>query len=269
MEKLFIQNRNEKKIAVIVEKPEHPVGLAPLETGKLLTGLAFIMHGLSGYKEEFHIEASAKAFLENNYTAVSFDARDTFGESEGNYEDATVTSYYEDLEDVIQWAKTQEWYIEPFCLAAHSLGGLCIILYAEKHPEKIKGIAPTSTIISPDLSMETSMYHGDKIKEWKKTGWMTKESLTRQGLQKRLKYSHWEDRVKYDILPEAHKLTMPVLLMTGEKDDPAPPKHQQILFDKLPGRKEIHIIKDAEHVFSGEKQLNEIKDIMSRWIKTL
>jgi len=94
-EKTFIKNRKDQKIAVLIEKPEHP------------KGLVFVMHGLSGFKEQPHIEAYANAFFENGYTAIRFDTTNTFGESDGNYEDATTTNYYEDLEDVINWAKSQ------------------------------------------------------------------------------------------------------------------------------------------------------------------
>ena len=59
------------------------------------------MHGLGGFKEQKHIQTFADAFLENNFTVVLFDTTHTYGESEGKYEDATTTNYYEDLEDVI------------------------------------------------------------------------------------------------------------------------------------------------------------------------
>lgn len=87
MEKIFIQNRKDQKISVIVEKAEDQ------------KGLAFVMHGLGGFKEQPHIQTFADAFKEDGFTVVRFDTTNTFGESDGNYEDATVTNYYEDLED--------------------------------------------------------------------------------------------------------------------------------------------------------------------------
>src|SRR3989338_5280761 len=126
MPKEFIKNRKGQKIAVLVERPEN------------LKGLAFVMHGLGGFKEQPHIRAIAEAFLESGYTVIRFDTTNTFGESEGNYEDATTTNYYEDLEDVIEWSKNQLWYKEPFALGGHNLGGICSALYAEKYPEKVK-----------------------------------------------------------------------------------------------------------------------------------
>jgi pimeloyl-ACP methyl ester carboxylesterase len=255
-EKIFIKNRKGQRISVLVERPEKPVGLA------------FIMHGLGGSKEQPHIELYAKAFLENGYTSVRFDTTNTFGDSDGNYEDATTTNYYEDFEDVIEWAKNQTWYKEPFCLVGHSLGSICVILYAEKHPDLVKAIAPTSTVVSGKLSLETEKYR-NVLEEWKKTGWRVDKSTSKPGLVKRLRWSHVEDRLKYDVLPEANKLTMPVLLMVGDNDDSTPQAHQQLLYEKIPGRKEMHVLKGAPHTFREEKHLDEIRQIFDKWIKGL
>ena len=251
MEKLFIKNRKDQKLAVIVEKTANQ------------RGLAFEMHGLSGFKEQEHIQTFADAFKEKNFTVVRFDTTNTFGESDGNYEDATTTNYYEDLEDVISWAKAQPWYQEPFCLVGHSLGGICTALYAEKYPDRIKALAPISTVVSGKLSMATEK-HKKVAEEWQRTGWRIEKGYT--SIIKKLKWSHVEDRLKYDLLSEAHNLTMPVLLIVGENDDATPPEHQQILYKKLPSRKEIHIMKNAPHSFREKEHLAEIKEIFLRWI---
>jgi len=256
-EKIFIKNRKKQKISVLIDKPENP--------GELV----FIMHGLGGFKEQPHIETYAQAFLENNYVVVRFDTTNTLGESDGKYEDATVTNYYEDLEDVIEWTKEQFWYLEPFCLVGHSLGSICIMLYAEKYPKKIKAVAPTSAVISGKLSIENKSGRGDNLDEWKRTGWLVESSNSKPGVIKRLKWSHMEDRLKYDLLPNVAKLTMPVLLIVGEKDDSTPVEHQQLLYEKLPGRKEIYIIKGAKHTFREKRHLDEINRIFNRWIKNL
>lgn len=254
-EELFIKNRKRQKISVLIEKKEYP------------KGLAFVMHGLGGFKEQSHIETYAQAFFENGYTAVRFDTTNTFGESDGSYEDATTTNYYEDLEDVVEWAKSQPWYQEPFCLAGHSLGGICTALYAEKYPEKVKALAPTSTVVSGKLSTETPSYQ-EKAGEWERTGWYAESSTSKPGIIKRLKWSHMEDCLKYDLLSNVDKLTMPVLLIVGENDDSTPPEHQQLLYERLPGKKEIHVIKGARHTFREKEHLEEIKKIFDRWIKS-
>ena len=120
----FIKNRKDQRIALIVEQPAQPIGLA------------FVMHGLGGFKEQPHIKAMAQVLLKNGYTTVRFDTSNSFGESDGQFENATATNYFEDLVDVIAWARNESWYQQPYILVGHSLGGFCTGLYAEKYPEE-------------------------------------------------------------------------------------------------------------------------------------
>ena len=75
-----------------------------------------------------------------------------------------------------------------------------------------------------------------------------------------------EDRLKYDVLNNIDKLTMPVLLIVGDQDDSTPLEHQQILFDAISRKKELHLIKNAPHTFQEMEHLAEIKEIFRNWI---
>jgi pimeloyl-ACP methyl ester carboxylesterase len=253
MEKVFIKNRKGQKIAVIIDKVAEP------------KGLIFIEHGLSAFKEESQIETITKAFLKNYYTAVRFDAVNTFGESDGDFKKVTLTNYYEDLEDVIKWASSQAWYQEPFCLAGHSLGSISAGYYAENYPSKVKALAPISTVVSGALTLET--HSPEELTVWKKTGWQISKSSSRPGIIKELPWSHMEDRLKYNLLDKVANLTMPVLLIVGENDKMTPLKHQKILYDKLPGDKELHVIKGSPHTFREPEHLKQLGEIIDTWIK--
>lgn len=252
MKKLKIKNRKDQQIVVLVEE------------SKKSKGLVFVVHGLGGFKEEEHIKVITDVFKKKEFTTIRFDTTNTFGESDGDYENATVTNYYEDLEDVIKWSQSQQWYKEPFYLAGHSLGSLAIVLYAEKYPKQVKGLAPLSIVVSGKLSLDT--YSRAYLKAWEKTGWIEELSASKQGLVKRLKWSHMIDRQKYDVLYDVAKLIMPVILIVGEKDTLTPPKHQKILFENLQFEKEIHIIKNAHHTFREQSHLSKIKKILLEWV---
>ncbi|OHB23204.1 MAG: hypothetical protein A2939_02195, partial [Parcubacteria group bacterium RIFCSPLOWO2_01_FULL_48_18] len=229
--------------------------------------LAFVMHGLGGFKEQDHIATFADAFKEKGFTVVRFDTTNTLGESGGKYENATITNYYEDLEDVIKWAQEQKWYQEPFALSGHSLGGICTALYAEKYPKKVLALALISTVVSGKLSIEAHKRDdAEDFSNWEKTGWKEEQSRSKPGVIKRLPWSHIADRLKYNLLSNVSKLTMPVLLITGENDTSTPPDHVQILFEALPGPKEYHIIKNAPHTFRDKKHLAEIKNLFLKWV---
>lgn len=256
MQKEIIQNRKGQNIVVIAEE---------LASQK---GLTFVMHGLGGFKEQPHIQTIAEAFKEKEYTVIRFDTTNTIGESSGRLEIATVTNYYEDLEDIIQWAQTQKWYQEPFCLVGHSLGGFCVSFYTENHPEKIKALAPVSTFISGEFFLK-ALKSKEDIEEWERRGYREWESSSIPGVIKRLNWSFVPDSFKYDLLKKVQKIKIPVLLIVGEKDEDAPLKHQKILYNALTTKKELYTIKDAPHTFREKPHLKEIKEIFLKWIDSL
>lgn len=254
---------------MIKNKSGHNISLL-LNIAKPQKGLAFIEHGLGGFKEQPHIQVMASAFKDAGYTVVNFDALNSLGESDGKYEDSTVTTHLQSLVDVIDWAKTQGWYQEPFCLAGHSLGAMAVALYAEENPDKVKALAPISVVVSGELSYQAhEKYKLDEINEWKKTGWLIKESASRPGLVKKLPWSHMENRLKYDLLPKVDRLKIPVLLVVGSEDISTPPEQQRIFLDALPGSKQLNIIEKAPHTFRDPNHLEELKKILDSWIKKL
>jgi pimeloyl-ACP methyl ester carboxylesterase len=255
-EKLFIQNRDGKRIAVLVNTPENP------------RGLAFVAHGLGGSKNESQIALFASCFVEASFIAIRWDARNTFGESEGQYEDATTTNYLEDMEDVIAWARTQSWFGEPFVLCGHSLGGFCSLIYAERHPKQVRALAPIASVVSGEMSMRAKIerFGEAQMNAWKQAGWI--ETIGSKGNQKRLRYAEVEDRMKYDTLRAAHLLTMPVLLAAGENDESTPLWTQEKLLAALPGPKELHGIAGAKHTYPHAHELAQLESIFQKWLKS-
>ncbi len=249
----IIKNRKNQQIVALVNQTYNQ------------RGLAFVMHGLGGEKTQTHIQAAAQAFVNNGYTVVRFDATNSIGESDGNYENATTTNYYEDLEDVINRAKNEAWYEEPFALAGYSLGGICAGFYAENYPEKVKELVLVSTVVSGKLSIEAyQQYAPEILAEWDRTGWRDESSYLYPN--KRLNwFQHKADRLKYDLLPDANKLTMPILLVVGEKDITTPPEHQKILYDALPGEKKFVIIKGASHTSISLRHLLKLRRVLDEW----
>jgi len=246
---MFILNRKDQNVYVDVKVRGKP--------------LVFIMHGLGGNSNQKHIQMFEKAFANHNFTTVLFDTTNSYGRSDGEYEDATVTNYYEDLEDVMAWAKENEWYTEPFWLIGHSLGGICTALFAERFPTKVAGLAPISTVVNWELSSKKEKYRD--IDSWKEKGVL--EFISSSGRKKRLKFTHAEDRMEYDLLPKASQLTMPSLLVVGTKDSSTPLEDHLVLFNVLPEPKELHKIRNAPHTFRDEVHVRKVQQILENWIK--
>jgi alpha-beta hydrolase superfamily lysophospholipase len=252
--KTSFKNRDDKKLVVLIENT----------TGK--NGLVFIAHGLAGNKEEAHIQSYANAFLSNDYKVIRWDATNTIGESEGSLFKATLSNYYNDFEDVVLWAEKQEWYQEPFVIVGHSLGSACNIIFTSKYPQKVKALAPTSAFISAQKYFE---WLGKEVMgDWELKGYREEESKSRPGLIKKLNWKLAEDMKEYELLDKSKYITMPILLLSGEKDKITPPSIQYDFYNLIPShKKEIHIIKGASHNLNSKEHLKEIEKIMTVWAK--
>ncbi|HWY79360.1 MAG TPA: alpha/beta fold hydrolase [Candidatus Sulfotelmatobacter sp.] len=250
-ERLVLSNRINQKIVGVVNQPEGS------------KGLAVVMHGLGGTKEDPIVTSIAQSFLSQGITVVRFDTTNTFGESDGNYADATTTNFVHDLEDVIEQLKDTPWYTYPFYLAGHSLGGLAVTVFSERNPKLVKGLGQAAPVISGQLT--EAVRGSDYIRTWEERGFRQEDDPIHPGL----KWQHMLDRRKYDLLQFANRLTMPVLLVIGENDTHIPVAHQKILYSKLPSPKAIYIIPNASHELDSDSARKDIYTIFSSWINAV
>lgn len=259
MEKFEIKNRYGLKIVGEISIPNNSVGLV------------FVLHGLGSNRNFTQIKKIVKTFLNKNYTVVSYDSTNSFGESGGRYEDATMQSYYDDLCDVVDWSKKQSWYTEPFIIAGTSLGSYSSIRFAEENNQIIKAVFSLAGVVSGKLSLERTLkYKPEKIKKWKESGWFEEESFSNPGLIKRLPWSHMEERLNHDLLPKISNIVMPILFVVGTEDI-SHIEDQKILMNSLSQdtKKELHLIEGGHHTLRDENHLNELENILNNWIDKL
>ena len=128
VKKIFIQNRKGLKLAINLSISE--------DNDKLI----FLLHGLGARKDYPHMKVMEDIFFESGYNVVNIDATNSNNESDKSEEGITFTGHYNDLEDVISWAKTQSFYKEPFALAGQSMGAVACTLYASKNPDIVNSL---------------------------------------------------------------------------------------------------------------------------------
>jgi len=254
MEKLFIQNREGLKMSVVIDEDRNQ------------KGLVFLMHGFLGFKEQPLLLEVAKIFRQNNFTTVSFDTINSLGESDGKMEDGTMSGYFENLEDVINWAKSHKFYQEQFFLVGHSLGGYCVANYAAKN-KNVKNLILLCPVISGELFQQTNDIK-EILEEWKETGVRVWNSRSNPGVIKKSSYRFIEDGRNHDLLKTAQNIKCSVLMIGGDIDEVIPLEHQKLLFDKIESRKEMHIIKNGDHNLESRENLEELSNIINNWIKS-
>lgn len=259
-EKKSIKNRHGLKLVIKVEAPDEP------------KDLVFIAHGQGGSMAQVHIQAFGRAFLESRYRVVYFDATHSLGESGGELIDVTYDGYIEDLEDVINWARGQQWFQQPFALCGQSMGAQSTAWYAEHHPEEVKLLAPIAPTVNYKLWSGT--LDPEFKRQWQERGY--KEEMSRTlGKPFKVGWGVAESLKKFDLLPTADKLTMPVFFLVGEFDQPCPYQNQKILFDKIPSqRKQFVKIAGAEHSLRNAKtqeygeEVQQAQTALSDWLKS-
>lgn len=253
--KTIVKNRQNINLAVVAE------GIVNTN------GLAFILHGLGGFKEQFHIRTIAETFLENGYTVITYDAANTIGESGGRMEDATLTSCFEDLEDVVEWARKQHWYKAPFIVTGHSLGGACSLMYAAAYPEKISAIIPVSAFVAGPLSKR--LEDKETMKRWESDGYILEESKSKPEITKKIGWGFIEDALTHDMRITARKITAPALFITGSEDVSCSPANEQMVIDNMPNPGQLKVIKGMAHNPRSKEHNQELRSIISRWLKNL
>lgn len=182
----------------------------------------------------------AERFPGEGIAVITFDHRGALGgESEGKFEDTTLTSRVEDLEVVLKFSKTiPEIDSNKIILLGSSLGGKTALLVAARN-EKIKGLVLLATSFNLPIRLSERI---------KKT--LNKESQ------------------RYNLKEEGQKIKCPTLILHGTLDELIPRHHAHIL-KKYLSNSELIEIEGADHAFTDPEKLNEVLDKISNWLKKL
>jgi alpha-beta hydrolase superfamily lysophospholipase len=251
----WIESRG-KRLSVMIHRAEG-VEKAPV---------VVLCHGFTGDKVGVnqYILHLAKTIEAAGFTAVRFDFAGS-GDSEGEFaEDTIVSGWNEDLRSVVSWISRQpEFKSLPIFLLGHSLGGCVILMYEDKETP-IAGriaLAPVmypvdnfrDTIIGPELWEKALL--GKTISNFYNKGF----SLNKDFVCDLLEHS-------YSPLEKAKDYTAPLLIIHGSGDIAVPLKGSQQLYEEYGGEKELLLLENADHVFTGHTR--ELQSLIVTWLET-
>jgi len=241
MEKVFIKNRNGLKLALRVTLPKNA------------SKLVFLEHGLGARKEYPHMLVMEEVFAENGYNVVNMDAANSLNESESSPEGITFSGHYQDLEDVIAWAKTQSFYTEPFALAGQSLGAAAIILFAGTYPEKVNLLVSASF---PWVKGKEKANDDEMLRAIAKNGFYDKVSKT-TGRTLRMYKSFLDDVAKTDFTDAAKNITADTFLIVGTLDSENHIENNKKLYKLLQCKKTLMLLPDVPHDLANTPETKE------------
>ena len=219
--------------------------------------LAIICHGITGYKEQDVILQSANTLANLGYCVITFDCRNSRGESFNNGQCATLTSMEKDLQTVINWAQQQDFYVEPFLLAGHSLGGAVVLNYAQKYPQFVSHLILLSTIFDGNEFLQNLKEYAPDFLHQLQNGGITR---TRNEINCFLDVSFLKNLTEYELYKNISTLTMPVLIIAADSDTSSTVKNSQRFYKYLKCKKEFFVIDDCSHLYDklqNQKDLND------------
>lgn len=215
--------------------------------------LIFLEHGLGARKDYPHMKVIEDVFASHGFNVVNIDATNSNNDSQHSPDGITFTGHYEDLEDVINWAKNKNFYVEPFALAGHSLGAQSVVLYASRYQEKVDLLLPIS-FCWIDGKQEISVNKRTKI--ILEQGYFEQVSKS-TGRKIVIKKNYLDDMATYDFSKFAKNITADTFLIIGAMDSDWHKQNTQSLYNLLNCKKQLNILENVPHDLANTPQTKQ------------
>lgn len=207
-----------------------------------------IGHGVTGNKDRPFVVALAEALSHDNVPTLrmSFSGN---GESEGRFEDSTISKEVEDLRCVID--TLNEWKI---LYVGHSMGGAVGVLRASKDP-RIIGLVSLAGMVHTEAFAQREF--GDVVSD-ERFMWDERMCpLTKIFLD--------DTAAIGTVVTRAPLIQVPWLLVHGTEDDVVPLQDSLDIFERANEPKKFVQIEGANHAFS--EHTPDMIDVVQKWIR--
>ena len=223
-----------------------------------------LAHGFTGEKTEHHriFVTASRRLAEYGIASLRFDFRFS-GDSEGDFEDTTISAQVADFKEAIRYLSSRE-EIDPTRVGALGLSmGSVVALESSVSNVGVKAVCLWAAMADP----------GHVFSEWMKKDWLRKmvggeRYAVHYGLPSdyiepawTLRSEFFDDLPRHNPLKQVAELGRPVLLVHGDKDQDVDVENSKRLFELAKEPKRLVIIQGAGHVFFGihqtEKTLSE------------
>lgn len=220
-------------------------------------GWVVVCHGFTGSKEgggKARAMADALA-AQTGFSFLLFDFAGN-GQSEGQFEDLTLTSQIQDLSAVIDWCQEQDQ--APVVTMGRSFGGSTVLAQAAQDSRVVAVCTWAAPVHLKDLFSEVILSQTDD----------GRVILADENGTVHLKKEFAQDLARHDLLQAAADISpRPLLIIHGENDDVVSVKEAEELYAAAGESKALQIIPQADHQFSATAK--QVWEIVGRWLNTL
>ncbi len=246
-EKVYFKNSKEDRLCGILSNP----------TGDKERQVIIFCHGFNSSKESKTNIALQKKLNNGKISTFRFDFFG-HGESDGKFEDITISEGVDDTLNAIDFLKKQGY--SKMGLFGSSFGGITSVMTASK-TDNLSMLALKSPVSNFKEILVSEL--GEDIKKWKKRGY--RHHIDRSGEKKRLNYSFFKDSKNNNGYQVAEKIETPTFIVHGG-DDVAVPVSQSTKISGFIKNCKLEIINGADHWYSKEGEFEKMVNLVSEFI---
>jgi pimeloyl-ACP methyl ester carboxylesterase len=213
-----------------------------------------LCHGMESTRGGTKQSAIAQRFAPAGYNVLRFDFS-FVGDSEGEYEDLTVSAEVDDALGALDFM--HEFGASECTLIGSSLGGLVALLAASAAPHLVSRVAVIAAVAESHLF--TDGLSEKAVAEWRSRG----RRRVGSGF---LKPGFLDDVLKIDAPKAMSSLAVPVLVMHGDADDVVPFAHAGIIRRSVAGPCKVERFAGVGHRFEEPGALDRLLDVLGRWL---
>lgn len=247
----------QEKISFENSKGDRLVGVLSNPTNDKDKPIMIMCHGFSASKESSTYLKLEVALNEKGIATFRFDFYG-HGESDGKFEDITITEAVDDALSAIEYIQSLGY--SRIGLFGSSFGGMASIMAASKSKD----------IFVLALKSPVSNYMGkllidrgkEGLKDWKQKGYILYDS----GKNKlHLNYSFYEDSEKNNGYEAAKNINIPTIIVHGDVDDTVPVE-QSIKTASIIKDCRLEIIKGVDHRYTNPEHFEKMLKLISDFI---
>jgi dipeptidyl aminopeptidase/acylaminoacyl peptidase len=207
-------------------------------------------HGFSSSKDRPTYIALNDLLSKKNISSFRFDFFG-HGESEGKFEDITISEATDDVLQAINYLKKKGY--KNIGLFGSSFGGIASIIAASKTKDLF--LLVLKSPVSSYLEKERETNDKQELNEWKRKGY--RYYVSGDGIKHKLNYSFFDDFENNDGYKVAPKIKVPTLIVHGDADEIVPYK-QSLKTSKLIPNCQLHTVVGANHRYDNEGHREEM-----------
>lgn len=248
MEKVYFKNSKGNNFCGILSNPtlgkEKPI--------------IILCHGFSSSKDSRTYKKLEEMLNNHQISTFRFDFFG-HGESEGKFEDITISEAVDDILNAISFLKKQGY--SKIGLIGSSFGGISSIMAASKTKDLF--VLALKSPVSNYKEIEMATKTEKQLKEWRGKGYTY--YISGDGRKLKLNYTFFEDFESNNGYEAARKIKIPTLIVHGDEDESVPIEQSRKTANLIQDCK-LEIIEGADHRYSNSEDFEKMLSLISSFV---